>query len=123
MRHQNPEPGTTRRSGSVGVTSVEYDGSFRRNVRRTGKSGHRGLLPGAIRFGHSQIGVAMNTYTHVPSEVMRAAMLGRGDVLDTCSDGQKQQGNEDSSGRAPGLSSDAVITPAENEDRGPEKGL
>jgi integrase len=64
-------------------------------------------------LGHSQIGVTMNTYTHVPSEVMRSAMTGLGDLLDPSGKGQRE---------TPGLSSDMGVTDGQNEDRDPEKG-
>jgi hypothetical protein len=64
-------------------------------------------------LGRSQIGVTMNTYTHVPSEVMRSAMLGLGDLLDSSANGQEE---------TPGLSSGEVVNPAEDEDSGPGKG-
>ena len=66
-------------------------------------------------LGHSQIGTTMNIYTQVPSEVMRSAMLGLGDLLD--------EPSADDQERSPGLSSDGVVNPPENEDRGPGKGL
>jgi integrase len=56
-------------------------------------------------LGHSQIGVTMNTYTHVPTEIMRAAAGGLNALLDE-SDGS-------------GLSSEMVVNPPENEGRDP----